>query len=130
MDFSNNKKDIQIFHEEYEMKSLEELEKLVGNDEIKEYLEKNKYLISMKKDYRPRFRNMYKSELISILWSRKTKFFHEFFSIMFLELKKDYINKYGIEKYIIEEESIKKEIKDIINKKKEMLLRWDDTIID
>jgi len=95
-----------------------------------EYLEKNKYLISMKKDYRPRFRNMYKSELISILWSRKTKFFHEFFSIMFLELKKDYINKYGIEKYIIEEESIKKEIKDIINKKKEMLLRWDDTIID
>ena len=136
MNFSNTKEKYISLLDEYEMKSLEELENLVGNDDvIKEYLqEQHKIIIHAKKlgleKHVIMFERSYKQRIISILWSRKTKFTKEFFSIMFSELKRDYINKYGVEKYIIEEESIKMEIIDIIKKKKEMLLRWDDTIID
>ena len=43
---------------------------------------------------------------------------------MFAELKKDYIEKYGIKNYIINEKNVSKKIMNIIMKKYIMLLKW------
>jgi len=45
---------------------------------------------------------------------------------MLKELKKDYIEKYGIIKYLVEEHIIKEDFIKIINKQKYMLLLWNE----
>ena len=45
---------------------------------------------------------------------------------MLEELKKDYIEKYGIIKYLVEEHIIKEDFIKIINKQKKMLLQWNE----
>ena len=60
----------------------------------------------------------YRSSLINVLWGEKTKFYKELNIIMLKELKKDYIEKYGIIKYLEEEHIIKEDFIKIINKQK------------
>ena len=59
-----------------------------------------------------------RSSLIKELWGEKTKFYKELNIIMLKELKKDYIEKYGIIKYLEEEHIIKEDFIKIINKQK------------
>jgi hypothetical protein len=68
----------------------------------------------------------YRSDLIEELWKEKTKFYKELNIIMLKELKKDFIEKYGIIKYLVEEYIIKEDFIKIINKQKEMLLLWNE----
>ncbi len=56
----------------------------------------------------------------------KTEFFRDFEKNMFMELKRDYINEHGIEKYIIEEETIKKEMRKTIISQLKMLFVWNE----
>lgn len=67
-----------------------------------------------------------RSSLIKELWGEKTKFYKELNIIMLKELKKDYIEKYGIIKYLEEEHIIKEDFIKIINKQKKMLLQWNE----
>ena len=61
------------------------------------------------------------------VWEQKTKFFKEFSTNMLMELKRDYINEHGVEKYLIEEETIKKEMNEMIFKQQKMLLEWNES---
>lgn len=74
------------------------------------------------------FRSKYKHRLyiINELWEEKTKFYKELNIVMLEELKKDYIEKYGIIKYLVEEHIIKEDFIKIINKQKKMLLQWNE----
>ena len=65
-----------------------------------------------------------RSYLINVLWQEKTKFYKELNIVMLEELKKDYIEKYGIIKYLVEEHIIKEDFIKIINKQKNMLWEW------
>lgn len=79
-----------------------------------------------------------KNNIISILWleDEKTKLsilkkneeaillYEMFQPTMFVELKKDYIEKYGIKNYISNEKNVKKYIMNIIMKQYIMLLKW------
>ena len=68
----------------------------------------------------------HRSSLIHELWKEKTKFYKELNIVMLEELKKDYIEKYGIIKYLVEEHIIKEDFIKIINKQKKMLLQWNE----
>ena len=65
-------------------------------------------------------------DIIEALWQEKTKCIRKFKTILFLEIKKDYIEKYGIIKYLVEEHIIKQDFIKIINKQKYMLLLWNE----
>ncbi len=43
-----------------------------------------------------------------------------------MELKRDYINEHGIEKYMIEKENIKKEMNEIIFEQQKMMFEWNE----
>jgi hypothetical protein len=55
----------------------------------------------------------------------KTEFCKEYIEKMLMELKRDYINTHGLEKYMIEEDTVKKEMFETIEKQLKMLLTWD-----
>ena len=79
-----------------------------------------------------------KNNTISMLWleDEETKLsilkkneeaillYEMFRPTMFAELKKDYIEKYGIKNYIINEINVSKKIMNIIMKKYILLLKW------
>ena len=65
-------------------------------------------------------------ELVNKIWQQKTKIFKEFSTNMLTELKRDYINEHGVEKYLIEEETIKKEMNEMIFKQQKMLYVWNE----
>lgn len=53
-------------------------------------------------------------------------YFNGFKETMIVELKRDYINKYGIEKYLIEQDNITSEFMNIIKKQTDMLIDWNN----
>jgi hypothetical protein len=65
-------------------------------------------------------------ELIKELYDEKTKCIRKFKTILFLEIKKDYIEKYGIIKYLVEEQYIKEDIYKEIKRQENMLWEWNN----
>jgi hypothetical protein len=63
-------------------------------------------------------------DIIEALWEEKTKCIRKFKTILFLEIKKDYIEKYGIIKYLVEEQYIKEDIYNEIKRQENMLWEW------
>ena len=99
-----------IFLKYCSTKTINELEDMLDDNTVVKY--KNNH--------------QYSTEVVHKLWEQKNKFFKDFEKNMLTELKRDYINEHGIEKYMIEEENIKKEMKGIIFKQQKMLFVWNE----
>jgi hypothetical protein len=113
-----------IFRKEYMKKSMKELKDLSGIKEIPD-------------STRPFMITVFKLQCIRCIWEkseffkeykrkeyRRKEFRKEFFEKMLMELKRDYINTHGFEKYMIEEDTVKKEMFATIEKQLKMLLTW------
>lgn len=72
-------------------------------------------------------KQMKDSKLLNEKIEKEYNLYNDFKTTMLTELKRDYINKYGNEKYMIDEDSIIKDMMEIIDKKYHMLLIWQIT---
>ena len=70
--------------------------------------------------------NIYYIRRVMIINDIQKIYLNGFKETMIVELKRDYINKYGIEKYLIEQDNITSEFMNIITKQRDMLKDWND----
>ncbi len=64
--------------------------------------------------------------ILSKLALKRHKIFKEISTDILIKLKQDYIDKHGLETYIINEESVKKDMINTINKQCKMLVMWNE----
>lgn len=72
-------------------------------------------------------KQMKDSKLLNEKIEKEYNLYNDFKTTMLAELKRDYINKYGNVNYMIDEDSIIKDMMEIIDKKYHMLLIWQIT---
>ena len=122
-----------------------DIEKAIRDEKNTKYIESDFSVFSKEMLVKMRYSNMSVKQKVSVttkLWQEKRmkeskslkekrekeyRLYNEFKTTMWIELKRDYINKYGLENYMIEKECIDDNMLETINNKYQMLLMWQTT---
>ena len=130
---------------QYDIEKAIRDEKISNEKRKKIMLESDRNIFFTEMHMRLRYKNLTiweKMSIINKLWKEKQmkdskllnekiekeyNLYNDFKTTMLAELKRDYINKYGNVNYMIDEDSIIKDMMEIIDKKYHMLLIWQIT---